>query len=73
MKKSIFIFAVVLIFMFNLPAPNLTLLVGKKTSIIKHNALKSETFINFAHLNQGIYFVKISTDIGDVVKKIVKQ
>jgi hypothetical protein len=29
--------------------------------------------INISHLNSGIYFVKITTDAGEVVKKAVKQ
>jgi hypothetical protein len=29
--------------------------------------------INISFLSKGIYFVKINTDEGEVVKKIVKQ
>jgi len=29
--------------------------------------------IDISHINSGIYFVKITTDIGEVVKKVVKQ
>ena len=31
------------------------------------------TIINISHLNSGIYFVKITTDAGEVTKKIIKQ
>jgi len=31
------------------------------------------TTINISHLHSGIYFVKITTDVGVVVKKVVKQ
>ena len=34
---------------------------------------KSEIKINIAHLPSGIYFLKISTEVGDVVKKILKM
>jgi hypothetical protein len=34
---------------------------------------KSEIEMNISHLNTGIYFVKINTDAGVVVKKVVKQ
>jgi subtilisin family serine protease len=37
---------------------------------IQDQNLKS---IDISHLHSGIYFVKISTDAGEVVKKIVKQ
>ena len=33
----------------------------------------SEIKINIAHLPAGLYFVKISTETGEVVKKIIKQ
>ena len=32
----------------------------------------SSHLINIAHFPAGVYFVKISTDVGEVVKKIVK-
>ena len=35
--------------------------------------LKSEIVINISNLNSGIYFVKITTEQGEVVKKVVKQ
>ena len=35
--------------------------------------LQSKIVIDIAHLTAGIYFVKISTDVGEVVKKVVKQ
>ena len=33
---------------------------------------KSEIEINIAHLPAGVYFVKISTELGEIVKKVVK-
>ena len=33
----------------------------------------SNHFINIAHLPAGIYFLKIATEAGDVVKKVIKQ
>jgi len=35
--------------------------------------LKSKIVIDISHLHSGIYFVKISTEAGMVVKKVVKQ
>ena len=35
--------------------------------------LKSEIVLDISHLNSGIYFVKISTEQGEIVKKIIKQ
>jgi len=29
--------------------------------------------IDLSNLNSGIYFVKITTDVGEVVKKVIKQ
>jgi len=48
---------------------------GKKLSSHHSSplALHSSLLINISHLNPGIYFVKITTDAGEVVKKIVKQ
>ena len=31
------------------------------------------TKIDISHINSGIYFVKITTDAGEVVKKVIKQ
>ena len=45
---------------------------GKKILKLEIRSSKSETIVNISHLNSGIYFVKITTDIGEVTKKIVK-
>jgi len=45
-------------------------------SVLSHTShLTPQTshLINISHINSGIYFVKITTDIGVVVKKVVKQ
>ncbi|MCL2435539.1 MAG: T9SS type A sorting domain-containing protein, partial [Lentimicrobiaceae bacterium] len=46
---------------------------GRKVS--SHHLITSSSnhLINLSHLNSGIYFVKITTDAGEVVKKIIKQ
>jgi len=33
----------------------------------------SSSLINISHLKSGIYFVKIATNAGDVIKKVIKQ
>jgi len=35
--------------------------------------LKSKIVIDISHLHSGIYFVKITTEAGEVVRKVVKQ
>jgi len=35
--------------------------------------LKSKIIIDISHLNPGIYFVKVVTEQGEVIKKVVKQ
>jgi len=42
---------------------------GRKLSKNIIENIKSETFINIAPFNPGIYFVKISTDAGEIVKR----
>ncbi len=37
------------------------------------NRVDDETVINISHLTSGIYFVKINTNTGDVVRKVVKR
>ena len=32
-----------------------------------------KTTIDISHLNSGIYFVKISTEQGETIKKVIKQ
>jgi len=46
--------------------------LGKKQFSIVNSQLSIET-IDISHLHSGIYFVKITTDAGIVVKKIIKQ
>jgi len=43
-------------------------------NVLSHTAHRTpHTSINIAHLPAGIYFVRITTEKGEVVKKIVKQ
>ena len=45
---------------------------GRK--ILSHaSLLSSETIVNISHLPAGVYFVKITTDVGEIVKKVVKK
>jgi hypothetical protein len=46
---------------------------GRKVSSNHHIISSSTHFINISHLSSGIYFVKIKTDVGEVVKKIIKN
>ena len=46
--------------------------VGVNT-LARFENLESENVINISHLSAGVYFVKISTEAGEVVKKVVKQ
>ena len=34
---------------------------------------ESETVLNIAHLSVGVYFLKINTEIGQVIKKVLKE
>jgi hypothetical protein len=34
---------------------------------------KTERIINVSHLSVGVYFMKISTEVGEVVRKVVKE
>ena len=38
-----------------------------------HNNSKSENVINISHLSAGVYFVKINTEEGEIVKKVLKE
>ena len=46
---------------------------GRKLS--SHHLIPSSSHqkINLSHINSGIYFVKITTEAGEVVKKLIKQ
>ena len=46
---------------------------GRKLSSHHLITLSSHRKIDISHLNSGIYFVKISTVAGEVIKKIIKQ
>jgi len=46
---------------------------GRKQKIIINYQLSIVNSINISHLPAGIYFVKITTNLGEVVKKVVKQ
>ena len=54
----------------NIPIENIEIfdIVGRKMAAKQHN-----NFINMENLTKGIYFVKISTTNGYIVKKVVKQ
>lgn len=45
---------------------------GRKL-LSQNSNLKLQTVINISHLQAGIYFVKIFTEQGEVIKKVVKQ
>ncbi|MCL2436394.1 MAG: T9SS type A sorting domain-containing protein, partial [Lentimicrobiaceae bacterium] len=46
---------------------------GRKVS--SHHLIPSSSnhLINISHLTSGIYFVKVTTEQGEVVKKVIKQ
>ncbi|MCL2435053.1 MAG: T9SS type A sorting domain-containing protein, partial [Lentimicrobiaceae bacterium] len=46
---------------------------GRKVSSHHLIASSSHQKINISHLNSGIYFVKVTTESGEVIKKIIKQ
>ena len=46
---------------------------GRKQSSHHHIITSSHHTIDISHLQPGFYFVKIKTDFGEVVKKVVKQ
>jgi hypothetical protein len=46
---------------------------GRKLSSNHLITTSSHHLINISHLQAGIYFVKITTEIGEVIKKVVKQ
>ena len=46
---------------------------GKKQSFSHLIFTSSNHLINLSHLSAGIYFVKICTEAGEVVKKVVKE
>lgn len=44
---------------------------GRK--LLSHTAYRPHTTLDISHLQTGTYFVKITTDVGEVIKKVVKQ
>jgi len=46
---------------------------GKKYECTMARRHEGETLIDISHLSAGIYFIKVKTDAGEVVKKTVKQ
>ena len=46
---------------------------GKKLSSHPHIISSSHQKIDISHLNSGIYFMKIGTEQGETVKKIMKR
>ena len=46
--------------------------IGVKTQICSENS-EDAILINFSHLSTGWYFVKLSTELGEVVKKVLKE
>ncbi|MCL2131771.1 MAG: T9SS type A sorting domain-containing protein [Lentimicrobiaceae bacterium] len=49
-------------------------MVGKQYNVgAKHVLPNEEIVIDISHLANGLYFLKIQTDNGIVMKKVVKQ
>ena len=46
--------------------------IGFNTQIPSENS-ETAVVINISHLSSGVYFVRVSTDAGEVVKKVVKE
>jgi hypothetical protein len=46
---------------------------GRKQSSHHLIPTSSHHLFNISHLQAGIYFLKITTDTGEVVKKVIKQ
>jgi hypothetical protein len=44
-----------------------------RSLLSQKSLLSSETTLNISHLPAGIYFVKISTEAGQVIKKVLKE
>ena len=47
--------------------------IGKKVFTPLPFQNSSEIVVNISHLQVGIYFVRISTEAGDVIKKVLKE
>jgi hypothetical protein len=46
---------------------------GKKVLISSVRFMAPETVINISHLQAGVYFLKISTEVGQVIKKVLRE
>jgi len=46
---------------------------GRKQKIIVNYQLSIINSINISHLSAGMYFIKIRTELGEVVRKVVKE
>ena len=47
-------------------------ITGRK--LLSHiSTMSPETTVNISHLPAGVYFVKISTKVGEIVKKVLKE
>jgi phage host-nuclease inhibitor protein Gam len=46
--------------------------VGVNTQVRTEN-LEKEILLNISHLSVGVYFVKINTEVGEVIKKVLKE
>jgi hypothetical protein len=47
--------------------------IGKKVLTTQVSQISPETVINISHLTAGVYFLKISTEAGEVIKKVLKE
>jgi hypothetical protein len=45
---------------------------GKKV-LLQKSLMSFETVINISHLSAGVYLLRISTEAGEVVRKVVKS
>jgi len=48
-------------------------ITGRKLSSLNPSPHHSLTTFNISHLQSGVYFVKITTETGEITKRIVKQ
>lgn len=46
---------------------------GRKQNVRVNNLLSNESRINISQLSAGVYFVKILTDAGEAIKKVLKE
>jgi hypothetical protein len=47
--------------------------IGKNVFVSQVSEISPETVINISHLQVGFYFLRISTEAGEVIKKVVKE